>query len=102
MVDFDGNLTQNSKGYIGDVDVFREFLSGYFIHYFTNGNETFQLTADVGLTNVVWYDSTNNTQVGTGSILNIVGTEKLFIRWLWKLFITLLRMVMAVTGSYVV
>ena len=75
VVDFDGNLTQNSKGYIGDVDVFREFCYDTLYTICTNGNETIQLTADVGLTNVVWYDSTSNTQIGTGSILNIVGTE---------------------------
>ncbi|HRH99634.1 MAG TPA: SdrD B-like domain-containing protein [Saprospiraceae bacterium] len=39
-----------------------------------NGIDSVKLTADAGVTNVMWYDSTSNTLVGTGSMLVVKST----------------------------
>jgi hypothetical protein len=39
-----------------------------------DGSDTLTLTAEAGLTNVMWYDSTTNTLVGLGSSIKITNT----------------------------
>ena len=75
IVDWDGNSATNIKGSLGDVEVFRELCVDTNYTICNNGSESLTLTAETGLSNVQWFDSTSNSLIGTGQTLTIVGTE---------------------------
>lgn len=75
IVDWDTNNNNNGKGSLGDIDVFREGCVDTLYQLCDNGSESLELTAEAGLNNVMWYDSTSNTLIGTGNVLTINGTE---------------------------
>jgi hypothetical protein len=75
IIDWDSNNNNNGKGSLGDIDVFRELCVDTIFTVCNNATESLTLTAENGLSNVQWYDSTSNSLIGTGATLTIVGTE---------------------------